>query len=364
MPGKSRQLLISLQGLRSALEGISPDTWLWQLGLIADNHSGFATELETTESPALTNPNTEASSSRGDRETYPQQQTQYWKNAHSTQYFRDPSRESRDHWRSTQDSGTLNNSQLSSLESPVTPTQRPSPRLYQQASPALPSEAYPYLCSPPFGAANNRQVYDCVNFIPGDYCPLDPFQPAESSDPNDTRTGHLAGSFIRRTARHSSPQPVASYCIPERSTARHSASRSEGSNAASKARRHDKWSSLIEPVHKFASQTKRRFSSSNPSSLRNRLLKRSRSKSLQGSLKPVPEEPGPRPTMNSSRHLDPAAAMAVITKQKSEAMRLAREQSAAVTEMCRRANNDPPQYSFEELIGKGAYGRVYKGYVV
>ena len=65
--------------------------------------------------------------------------------------------------------------------------------------------------------------------------------------------------------------------------------------------------------------------------------------------------------MNSSKHLDPATAMAAITKQKAEAMRLAREQGAAVAEMCRRAKTDPPQYSFLELIGKGAYGRVYKG---
>ncbi|KAK2749228.1 hypothetical protein FQN57_006844 [Myotisia sp. PD_48] len=67
------------------------------------------------------------------------------------------------------------------------------------------------------------------------------------------------------------------------------------------------------------------------------------------------------PTMNSSGHLDPTSAMVAITKQKSEAMRLAREQQYAVTEMCRRAKSDVPPYTFEELIGKGSYGRVYKG---
>ncbi|KAL1855119.1 hypothetical protein Plec18170_004535 [Paecilomyces lecythidis] len=61
----------------------------------------------------------------------------------------------------------------------------------------------------------------------------------------------------------------------------------------------------------------------------------------------------------TSRLLDPA--MMAITKQKAEAMKLAREQAAAVQEMCRRAKTEIPPYDFEELIGKGAYGRVYKG---
>ena len=66
-------------------------------------------------------------------------------------------------------------------------------------------------------------------------------------------------------------------------------------------------------------------------------------------------------TMDPSAHLDPVAALEAITQHRSEAIRLAREQSDAVTEMCRRSKIDVPQYSFEELIGKGAYGRVYKG---
>ncbi|PGH09306.1 STE/STE20/YSK protein kinase [Blastomyces parvus] len=67
-----------------------------------------------------------------------------------------------------------------------------------------------------------------------------------------------------------------------------------------------------------------------------------------------------RDTMGS-RHLDPSSAMVALTKQKADAMRLAREQGAAVKEMCRRAKTEMPPYQFEELIGKGAYGRVYKG---
>ncbi|KAJ5225935.1 hypothetical protein N7468_007160 [Penicillium chermesinum] len=54
-----------------------------------------------------------------------------------------------------------------------------------------------------------------------------------------------------------------------------------------------------------------------------------------------------------SRFLDPSSAMAAITRHKAEAIKLAREQQTAVKEMCRRAKSD--------LIGKGAYGRVYKG---
>ncbi|CAG8892232.1 unnamed protein product [Penicillium egyptiacum] len=68
-------------------------------------------------------------------------------------------------------------------------------------------------------------------------------------------------------------------------------------------------------------------------------------------------------TMDSqtSRLLDPSSAMAAITKHKAEAIKLAREQGVAVQEMCRRAKTEVPPYEFEELIGKGAYGRVYKG---
>jgi serine/threonine protein kinase len=65
----------------------------------------------------------------------------------------------------------------------------------------------------------------------------------------------------------------------------------------------------------------------------------------------------------ASGFLDPTSAMAAaISKHKAEAIKLAREQGAAVREMCRRAKTEPPPYEFEELIGKGSYGRVYKGH--
>ncbi|GBF60082.1 serine/threonine-protein kinase [Trichophyton mentagrophytes] len=81
---------------------------------------------------------------------------------------------------------------------------------------------------------------------------------------------------------------------------------------------------------------------------------------------PPPEKdstpPRDTPNMFSTGHLDPSSAVMAITKQKAEAMRLAREQGFIVREMCRRAKTDVPPYTFEELIGKGSYGRVYKGH--
>ncbi|THC92107.1 hypothetical protein EYZ11_008433 [Aspergillus tanneri] len=64
----------------------------------------------------------------------------------------------------------------------------------------------------------------------------------------------------------------------------------------------------------------------------------------------------------TSRLLDPTSAITAITKHKAEAIKLAREQATAVQEMCRRARTEAPPYEFEELIGKGSYGRVYKGH--
>lgn len=65
---------------------------------------------------------------------------------------------------------------------------------------------------------------------------------------------------------------------------------------------------------------------------------------------------------HTSHFLDPSSAISAITKHKAEAIKLAREQGVAVEEMCRRAKSEPPNYEFEELIGKGSYGRVYKGH--
>jgi hypothetical protein len=79
---------------------------------------------------------------------------------------------------------------------------------------------------------------------------------------------------------------------------------------------------------------------------------------------PRPQDPKMSEKMDAPKTLDPATAreaVAVLTKAKLETMRLAREQAEAVGEMCRRAGSELPPYCFDDLIGKGAYGRVYKG---
>lgn len=50
-----------------------------------------------------------------------------------------------------------------------------------------------------------------------------------------------------------------------------------------------------------------------------------------------------------------------MTAHRREAIRLAKAQEKAVSDKCIRAGQDPPGYSFDELIGKGSFGRVYKG---
>ncbi|KEF54855.1 STE/STE20 protein kinase [Exophiala aquamarina CBS 119918] len=57
-------------------------------------------------------------------------------------------------------------------------------------------------------------------------------------------------------------------------------------------------------------------------------------------------------------HPDSAAAM---TAHRREAVRLAQDQQRAVVEKCTRSKQSEPDYRFDELIGKGSFGRVYKG---
>jgi hypothetical protein len=58
--------------------------------------------------------------------------------------------------------------------------------------------------------------------------------------------------------------------------------------------------------------------------------------------------------------LNPESAVA-MTQHRREAVRMAKSQEAAVIEKCKRSGVAAPQYTFDELIGKGSYGRVYKG---
>ena len=65
----------------------------------------------------------------------------------------------------------------------------------------------------------------------------------------------------------------------------------------------------------------------------------------------------------ASVFLDPVTAQDnVMTSQKLAAIKIAKEQEQAIHEKLRRNGHDIPKYEFQELIGKGAYGRVFKSF--
>lgn len=55
---------------------------------------------------------------------------------------------------------------------------------------------------------------------------------------------------------------------------------------------------------------------------------------------------------------------AMVTGTKARAIQQAKDMESLVAERAKRSGDEPPQYDFHELIGKGAYGRVFKGWVV
>ena len=83
----------------------------------------------------------------------------------------------------------------------------------------------------------------------------------------------------------------------------------------------------------------------------------------------VGDDPGDSVESNLARSDEPYSGMdmlrpesaAAITGHRREAIRLAKAQEKAVVEKCNRANIPVPEFSLEELIGKGSFGRVYKG---
>jgi hypothetical protein len=100
-------------------------------------------------------------------------------------------------------------------------------------------------------------------------------------------------------------------------------------------------------------------------------------KHLETPISQEPEEPTPRITRSLIQHrlcssdsesesdscamdrLRPESALAV-SQHRREAMRLAKAQETSVIEKCRRSGASIPEYTFDELIGKGSFGRVYK----
>lgn len=64
-------------------------------------------------------------------------------------------------------------------------------------------------------------------------------------------------------------------------------------------------------------------------------------------------------SLSQRSFLDPASAGSNL-KQKAETARIAKEQEKAIHEKLIRNNHPIPKYDFLELIGKGAYGRVFK----
>jgi len=70
------------------------------------------------------------------------------------------------------------------------------------------------------------------------------------------------------------------------------------------------------------------------------------------------ERPKWREAMESLRLQPPLNA-----GTKGRAIQQAKEMEVLVAERAKRSGDEPPPYDFFELIGKGSYGRVFKGYV-
>lgn len=70
-----------------------------------------------------------------------------------------------------------------------------------------------------------------------------------------------------------------------------------------------------------------------------------------------------RNIVESIKNMEPSRLQPPAAGTKGRAIAQAKEMQELVAERAKRSGDEPPPYDFFELIGKGAYGRVFKGLV-
>lgn len=67
--------------------------------------------------------------------------------------------------------------------------------------------------------------------------------------------------------------------------------------------------------------------------------------------------------LDEFKNMEPARLQPPAAGTKARAIQQAKDMQDLVAERAKRSGDEPPPYDFYELIGKGAYGRVFKGCV-
>jgi protein-serine/threonine kinase len=65
--------------------------------------------------------------------------------------------------------------------------------------------------------------------------------------------------------------------------------------------------------------------------------------------------------LDKLKTMEPARLQPPVAGTKARALQQAKEMEELVAERAKRSGEEPPPYDFYELIGKGSYGRVFKG---
>lgn len=76
------------------------------------------------------------------------------------------------------------------------------------------------------------------------------------------------------------------------------------------------------------------------------------------------DHPARKCTQRLVARMEPVRLQPPSVGTKSRAIQQAKEMEQLVAERAKRSGDEPPPHDFFELIGKGAYGRVFKGYVL